>query len=62
MGSRLDIYTGLLLALHMGRRHGLQTGYLELVVFSETRDRWAPVKAFIISLLFALHNGSHTET
>ena len=51
MGSRLDIYTCLLFELHGAQRHGLQAGHLAC---SETRDRWAPVKAFTVSLLFAL--------
>ena len=29
--------------------------------FSETRDKWAPVKTFTISLLFALRNGSNKQ-
>lgn len=31
------------------------------VVFPATRDRWAPVKEFIISLLFALQNGNNNR-
>jgi len=34
---------------------------IKLLAFSETRDRWAPVKAFTISLLFALQNGSNNR-
>ena len=32
-----------------------------MFAFPEIRDRWAPVKAFTISLLFALQNGSNNR-
>ena len=41
---------------------GLQAGYLQLFTFPETRDRWAPVEEFTISLLFALQNGSNNRS
>ena len=46
--------SGLLFAFLGAQRSGLQAGYLQLLAFPETRDRWAPGKAFTISLLFDL--------
>ena len=46
--------TGLLFAFHGPQSSGLQAGYLELLTFPETRDRWVPVKAFTNRFLFAL--------
>ena len=46
--------TGLLFTFHEARRSGFQAGYLQLLAFPEKRERWAPVKAFTISLPLAL--------
>jgi hypothetical protein len=54
MGSRLGIYLWPPVAFHGAGRSGLQGGYLTislLFAFPETGDRWAPGKAFTISLL-----------
>ena len=47
MGSRLDIYNWSPVCLSWGRKSGLQAGYLTAVSIAETRDSWAPVKAFL---------------
>ena len=71
MGSRLHIYKWPLfktslhyncLLCHEAQRSGLQASCLELLAFSETRERWAPVKAFTVSFLFALCMETTTET
>ena len=41
---------GLLFTFH-GVQSGLQDEYINLLAFSETVDRWAPVKAFTASCL-----------
>ena len=43
---------------HEAQRSGLRASCLELLAFPETRERWAPVKAFTVSFLFALCNGN----
>ena len=56
MGSWLEIYTGFLFTFHRAWRSGLQAGYLQLLTYPETRDRWASAKAFTVRLLIALQN------
>ena len=60
MGSRLDIHWPPVY-ISWARRSRLQAGYLKLLAFSEKRHRWAPVKVFTTSLLFALQNGSNSR-
>ena len=44
----------------MGHKEvGFRLDTYSSLAFLETRDRWAPVEAFTVSLLFALRNGSN---
>ena len=43
------MFTAGLLFIFHGVQSGLQAEYLKLLAFSETVDRWAPVKAFTAS-------------
>ena len=64
MVSRLDIYNWPPVCVSWCRRKWA-SGWIPvnslLYTSPETRDRWAPVKVFIISLLLALQNGSNNR-
>ena len=57
MGFRVDIYHWPPVCSSRGTKKRV-SARIQLLAFSEARDRWDPVRAFTISLLFALQNGS----
>ena len=60
MGCRLDIYNWPPVCISWGMKKWA-SGWILKIAFLETRDRWAPVKAFTISFLFAFPNGSNNS-
>ena len=64
MGSGFDVYNGPPICISWGRKKWTSSWILTTSLqsaFAETRDRWSSVKAFTISLLFALQNGSNNR-
>ena len=65
MGSRLDIYNWPPVCISWGTKKWLRYWLLTtslLFALPETRDRWAPVEEFTVSLLLVLQNGSNNRS
>ena len=64
MGSSLDIYNCPSFCMSWDTKKWA-SGWTLITCFQfafpETRDRWAPVEEFTVSLLFALQNGNNSK-